>query len=80
MFLNRFKDGQTNIKNSDPYVIHENGTLEINMAQPVHSGKYTCTATNNLGFKENHVFLEVKGLEHLIMIRKWKISIEILSF
>ncbi|MEQ2184906.1 hypothetical protein GOODEAATRI_012733 [Goodea atripinnis] len=55
-----FKDGQTNIKNGDPYVIHENGTLEIIVAQPLHSGKYTCTATNNLGFKENHVFLEVK--------------------
>ncbi|XP_043963819.1 neuronal cell adhesion molecule a isoform X16 [Gambusia affinis] len=55
-----FKDGQTSIKNSDSYVIHENGTLEINVAQPLHSGKYTCTATNNLGFKENDVFLEVK--------------------
>ncbi|XP_016519827.1 neuronal cell adhesion molecule a isoform X8 [Poecilia formosa] len=55
-----FKDGQTNIKDGDSYVIHENGTLEINVAQPLHSGKYTCTATNNLGFKENDVFLEVK--------------------
>ncbi|XP_008399236.1 neuronal cell adhesion molecule a isoform X7 [Poecilia reticulata] len=55
-----FKDGQTSIKDGDSYVIHENGTLEINVAQPLHSGKYTCTATNNLGFKENDVFLEVK--------------------
>ncbi|XP_054910742.1 neuronal cell adhesion molecule a isoform X6 [Poeciliopsis prolifica] len=55
-----FKDSQTSIKNGDSYVIHENGTLEINVAQPLHSGKYTCTATNNLGFKENDVFLEVK--------------------
>ncbi|XP_023205866.1 neuronal cell adhesion molecule isoform X11 [Xiphophorus maculatus] len=55
-----FKDGQTSIRNGDSYVIHENGTLEINVAQPLHSGKYTCTATNNLGFKENDVFLEVK--------------------
>lgn len=42
-------------------MIHENGTLEIHVAQPVNSGKYTCIATNNLGIKENHVFLEVKG-------------------
>ncbi|XP_040886062.1 neuronal cell adhesion molecule a isoform X1 [Toxotes jaculatrix] len=55
-----FKDSQTSIKNGDPYVIHENGTLEIHVAQPLNSGKYTCIATNNLGIKENHVFLEVK--------------------
>ncbi|CAL9683103.1 unnamed protein product [Knipowitschia caucasica] len=55
-----FKDSQISIKNGDPYVIHENGTLEIHVAQPVNSGKYTCIATNNLGIKENHVLLEVK--------------------
>lgn len=60
-FLFRFKDSQTSIKNGDPYVIHENGTLEIHVAQPLNSGKYTCIATNNLGIKENHVYLEVKG-------------------
>lgn len=60
-FLCRFKNRQTSIKNDDSYVIHENGTLEINVAQPINSGKYTCIATNNLGIKENHVFLEVKG-------------------
>ncbi|XP_038159845.1 neuronal cell adhesion molecule a isoform X6 [Cyprinodon tularosa] len=68
-----FKDGQTNIKNSDPYVIHENGTLEINMAQPMHSGKYTCTATNNLGFKENHVFLEVKEPTRILTQPKYRV-------
>lgn len=60
-FLCRFKDSQTSVKNGDPYVIHENGTLEIHVAQPLNSGKYTCIATNNLGIKENHVYLEVKG-------------------
>uniref|UniRef100_A0A3Q2CE86 Neural cell adhesion molecule L1 n=1 Tax=Cyprinodon variegatus TaxID=28743 RepID=A0A3Q2CE86_CYPVA len=63
----------TNIKNSDPYVIHENGTLEINMAQPMHSGKYTCTATNNLGFKENHVFLEVKEPTRILTQPKYRV-------
>ncbi|XP_037616469.1 neuronal cell adhesion molecule a isoform X3 [Sebastes umbrosus] len=55
-----FKDSQTSVKNGDPYVIHENGTLEIHVAQPLNSGKYTCIATNSLGIKENHIFLEVK--------------------
>lgn len=59
--VSRFKDSQTSILNNDPYVIHENGTLEIHGAQPLNSGKYTCIASNNLGTKENHVYLEVKG-------------------
>lgn len=59
--LHRYKDSQINIKNGEHYVIHENGTLEIHVAQPLNSGKYTCIATNNLGVRENHVFLEVKG-------------------
>lgn len=60
-FPRRFKDSQISIKNGEHYVIHENGTLEIHVAQPLNSGKYTCIATNNLGVRENHVFLEVKG-------------------
>lgn len=55
-----FKDSQISVKNGEHYVIHENGTLEIHVAQPLNSGKYTCIATNNLGIRENHVFLEVK--------------------
>lgn len=55
-----FKDSQISILNRDPYVIHNNGTLEINVAQSLNSGKYTCIASNNLGTKENHVYLEVK--------------------
>uniref|UniRef100_A0AAZ3QYM7 Neuronal cell adhesion molecule a n=1 Tax=Oncorhynchus tshawytscha TaxID=74940 RepID=A0AAZ3QYM7_ONCTS len=50
----------TSILNRDPYVIHNNGTLEINVAQSLNSGKYTCIASNNLGTRENHVYLEVK--------------------
>ncbi|XP_036801144.1 neuronal cell adhesion molecule isoform X12 [Oncorhynchus mykiss] len=55
-----FKESQTSILNRDPYVIHNNGTLEINVAQSLNSGKYTCIASNNLGTRENHVYLEVK--------------------
>lgn len=68
-----FKDIQTSIKNGDPYVIHENGTLEIHVAQLVNSGKYTCIATNNLGIKENHVFLEVKEPTRILKQPEYKV-------
>lgn len=42
-------------------MFHENGTLEVPVAQAINSGKYTCVATNSLGISENHVHLEVKG-------------------
>ncbi|XP_054480200.1 neuronal cell adhesion molecule a isoform X2 [Anoplopoma fimbria] len=68
-----FKDSQTSVKNGDPYVIHENGTLEIHVAQPVNSGKYTCIATNNLGIKENHVYLEVKEPTRILKQPEYKV-------
>ncbi|CAJ1054974.1 neuronal cell adhesion molecule a [Xyrichtys novacula] len=68
-----FKDSQTSIKNGDPYVIHENGTLEIHVAQPSNSGKYTCIATNNLGIKENHVYLEVKEPTRILKQPEYKV-------
>ncbi|CAI5635876.1 unnamed protein product [Oreochromis niloticus] len=68
-----FKDSQISIRNTDPYVIHENGTLEINVAQPLNSGKYTCIATNNLGIKENHVFLEVKEPTRILKQPEYKV-------
>ncbi|XP_031140687.1 neuronal cell adhesion molecule a isoform X11 [Sander lucioperca] len=67
-----FKDSQTSVKNGDPYVIHENGTLEIHVAQPLHSGKYTCIASNNLGIKENHVYLEVKEPTRILKQPEYK--------
>ncbi|XP_075327555.1 neuronal cell adhesion molecule a isoform X8 [Odontesthes bonariensis] len=68
-----FKDSQISIKNSDTYVIHENGTLEMNVAQPLNSGKYTCIATNNLGIKENHVYLEVKEPTRILKQPEYKV-------
>ncbi|XP_030575584.1 neuronal cell adhesion molecule a isoform X3 [Archocentrus centrarchus] len=68
-----FKDSQISIRNADPYVIHENGTLEINVAQPLNSGKYTCIAGNNLGIKENHVFLEVKEPTRILKQPEYKV-------
>ncbi|KAF3859567.1 hypothetical protein F7725_021966 [Dissostichus mawsoni] len=68
-----FKDSQTSVKNGDPYVIHENGTLDIHVAQSLNSGKYTCIATNILGIKENHVFLEVKEPTRILMQPEYKV-------
>ncbi|XP_061570991.1 neuronal cell adhesion molecule a isoform X6 [Cololabis saira] len=68
-----FKDSQISIRNGDPFVIYENGTLEINVAQPLNSGKYTCIATNNLGIKENHVFLEVKEPTRILRQPEYKV-------
>lgn len=42
-------------------MFHENGTLEIPVAQTVISGEYTCVARNTLGTTNNRVYLEVKG-------------------
>lgn len=59
--LYRFKDSRSSVLVGDPYVFHENGTLEVPVAQTLNIGRYTCVATNSLGISENHVFLEVKG-------------------
>ncbi|XP_030631252.1 neuronal cell adhesion molecule isoform X7 [Chanos chanos] len=55
-----FKDTRSSVLEGDSYVFHQNGTLEIHVAQTTNSGKYTCVATNSLGISENHVYLEVK--------------------
>ncbi|XP_051543964.1 neuronal cell adhesion molecule-like isoform X2 [Myxocyprinus asiaticus] len=67
-----FKDSQS-ILDGDSYIIHKNGTLEINVAQPLNSGKYTCMASNNLGNKENHVYLEVKEPTRILKQPEYKV-------
>ncbi|KAJ8373250.1 hypothetical protein AAFF_G00266970 [Aldrovandia affinis] len=68
-----FKDSQTSVLEGDPYVLHENGTLEINVAQKLNSGKFTCVAMNSLGKKENHVFLEVKEPTRILKQPEYKV-------
>uniref|UniRef100_A0A8C1RSX4 Neuronal cell adhesion molecule a n=1 Tax=Cyprinus carpio TaxID=7962 RepID=A0A8C1RSX4_CYPCA len=60
-----FKNSQS-IVDGDSYIIHKNNTLEINVARQLNSGKYTCIASNNLGNKENHVYLDVKEATRII--------------
>ncbi|KAI4825762.1 hypothetical protein KUCAC02_021432, partial [Chaenocephalus aceratus] len=39
-----FKDSRASTLDGDPYIVHDNGTLEIHVAQARNSGKYTCVA------------------------------------
>ncbi|XP_037110283.1 neuronal cell adhesion molecule-like isoform X2 [Syngnathus acus] len=55
-----FKESRSGTLDAETYEEHDNGTLEIRVAQPRNSGKYTCVARNSLGIYENHVYLEVK--------------------
>lgn len=43
------------------YIFHDNGTLEIPVAQKDSTGAYTCVARNKLGKIQNEVRLEIKG-------------------
>ncbi|XP_037834149.1 neuronal cell adhesion molecule-like isoform X15 [Kryptolebias marmoratus] len=55
-----FRDLSASTLNGDNYIFHDNGTIEIPVAQAQNSGKYMCVATNALGISKNHVHLEVK--------------------
>ncbi|KAM9503688.1 neuronal cell adhesion molecule-like isoform 18-T22 [Salvelinus alpinus] len=68
-----FKDSRSSTLDGDPYVLHENGTLEIHVAQAVNSGKYTCVARNSLGISENHVYLEVKEPTRILKQPEYKV-------
>ena len=40
-------------------------TLNVDSVQAVHSGKYTCTATNLAGSNSHSAYLTVNGTTHL---------------
>ncbi|XP_060743095.1 neuronal cell adhesion molecule a isoform X5 [Tachysurus vachellii] len=69
-----FKDSRSSVLVGDPYVFHENGTLEVPVAQTLNSGRYTCVATNSLGISENHVFLEVKEPTRILKQPNYKVA------
>ncbi|XP_069084978.1 neuronal cell adhesion molecule-like isoform X16 [Pleurodeles waltl] len=68
-----FKGAQGNNIAGDPYVMHDNGTLEVPVAQKDSSGTYTCIATNTLGVAENIVKLEVKDPTMIIKQPEYKV-------
>ncbi|GAB5568438.1 neuronal cell adhesion molecule isoform X20 [Prionailurus iriomotensis] len=61
-----FKGAKGSALRDDIYVLHENGTLEIPVAQKDSTGTYTCVARNKLGMAKNEVHLEIKDPTRII--------------
>ncbi|XP_014386477.1 PREDICTED: neuronal cell adhesion molecule isoform X15 [Myotis brandtii] len=61
-----FKGTKGSALREDTYVLHENGTLEIPVAQKDSTGTYTCVARNKLGMAKNEVHLEIKDPTSII--------------
>ncbi|XP_048692013.1 neuronal cell adhesion molecule isoform X19 [Caretta caretta] len=68
-----FKGVKGSILHGDLYVFHDNGTLEIPVAQKDSTGTYTCVARNKLGKVQNEVHLEVKDPTMIIKQPEYKI-------
>ncbi|KAM7181486.1 neuronal cell adhesion molecule isoform 8-T8 [Macrochelys suwanniensis] len=68
-----FKGVKGSILHGDLYVFHDNGTLEIPVAQKDSTGTYTCVARNKLGNVQNEVHLEVKDPTMIIKQPEYKI-------
>ncbi|XP_041794435.1 neuronal cell adhesion molecule-like isoform X2 [Chelmon rostratus] len=68
-----FKDSRSSTLDGDPYILHDNGTLEIHIAQAHNSGRYTCVARNSIGIYENHIFLEVKEPTRILKQPEYKV-------
>ncbi|XP_030325488.1 neuronal cell adhesion molecule isoform X27 [Calypte anna] len=68
-----FKGVKGSILRGNEYVFHENGTLEIPVAQKDSTGTYTCVARNELGKTQNEVQLEVKDPTMIIKQPEYKV-------
>ncbi|OXB76727.1 UNVERIFIED_CONTAM: hypothetical protein H355_000275 [Colinus virginianus] len=68
-----FKGVKGSILRGNGYVFHDNGTLEIPVAQKDSAGTYTCVARNKLGKTQNEVQLEVKDPTMIIKQPEYKV-------
>ncbi|KAM6212366.1 neuronal cell adhesion molecule isoform 4-T4 [Sarcoramphus papa] len=68
-----FKGVKGSILSGSEYVFHDNGTLEIPVAQKDSTGTYTCVARNELGKIQNEVQLEVKDPTMIIKQPEYKV-------
>ncbi|KAL8221343.1 UNVERIFIED_CONTAM: hypothetical protein K2H54_066143 [Gekko kuhli] len=72
ILFSRFKGAKGSILQGDHYVFHNNGTLEIPVAQKDSSGTYACVAGNKLGKVQNEVQLEIKEPTMIIKQPEYK--------
>ncbi|KAI6079152.1 Neuronal cell adhesion molecule isoform X19 [Aix galericulata] len=68
-----FKGVKGSILRGNEYIFHDNGTLEIPVAQKDSTGTYTCVARNELGKTQNEVQLEVKDPTLIIKQPEYKV-------
>ncbi|XP_023786532.1 neuronal cell adhesion molecule isoform X18 [Cyanistes caeruleus] len=68
-----FKGVKGSILRGNEYIFHDNGTLEIPVAQKNSAGTYTCVARNELGKIQNEVQLEIKDPTMIIKQPEYKV-------
>uniref|UniRef100_A0A5F8GHV6 Neuronal cell adhesion molecule n=1 Tax=Monodelphis domestica TaxID=13616 RepID=A0A5F8GHV6_MONDO len=68
-----FKGTKGSVLQENTYVFHDNGTLEIPVAQKDSADTYTCVVRNKLGMAKNDVHLEVKDPTRIIKQPEYKI-------
>ncbi|XP_061495943.1 neuronal cell adhesion molecule isoform X9 [Rhineura floridana] len=67
-----FKGVKGSVLQGNQYVFHNNGTLEIPVAQKNSTGTYICVARNKLGKVQNEVQLEIKEPTMIIKQPEYK--------
>ncbi|KAM3924199.1 neuronal cell adhesion molecule isoform 5-T5 [Leptodactylus fuscus] len=68
-----FKGVQSSVLHGNDYVFHDNGTLEVSVAQKDNSGTYTCVARNKLGTDQKIIQLEVKDPTMIISQPEYRV-------
>ncbi|XP_051819127.1 neuronal cell adhesion molecule isoform X4 [Antechinus flavipes] len=68
-----FKGTKGSVLQEDTYIFHDNGTLEIPVAQKDSAGTYTCVVRNKLGMAKNDVHLEIKDPTRIIKHPEYKV-------
>ncbi|XP_072003002.1 neuronal cell adhesion molecule isoform X16 [Engystomops pustulosus] len=68
-----FKGVQSSVLHGNDYTFHNNGTLEVPVAQKDSSGTYTCVARNKLGTDQKIIKLEVKDPTMIISQPEYRV-------
>ncbi|XP_041444497.1 neuronal cell adhesion molecule isoform X5 [Xenopus laevis] len=68
-----FKGAHGSVLHGNGYVFHDNGTLEIPVAQKDSSGNYTCIATNRFGSVKDMIGLQIKDPTMIIKQPEYRV-------